>query len=105
MPEVETPRRDVSSGPIAASVSLIALRALGGMPQRAFLHCLSLIRICHLSGEQHRRLALGNKRKSKKEKKMSKKAKKRTKKLEKMQEGSDSKVDRRDTPPTSPFSS
>jgi hypothetical protein len=54
---------------------------------------------------RHRRLGLGKKGKSATDKKMRKKAKKQIKKLEKKEEGSDTKVDRRDEPPTSPFSS
>ena len=41
----------------------------------------------------------------KRAKKMMKKAKKEMKKLKKKEEGSNTKVDRRDAPPTSPFSS
>ena len=73
------------------------------------------------SGEQHRRIAVAKKDKSKKAKKLVKKAKKlmkeakkeakKVKKKEKKEEKkegkkeSNTKVDREDTPPTSPFSS
>jgi hypothetical protein len=64
------------------------------------------------SGEKHRRLAVAKKDKSKKAnklikkaKKMMKKAKKEMKKLKKKEKASNTKVDRQDAPPTSPFSS
>jgi cellobiose-specific phosphotransferase system component IIA len=63
-------------------------------------------------GEKHRRLAVAKKDKSKKAKKlikkakkMMKKAKKEIKKLKEKEKASNTKVDRQDAPPTSPFSS
>jgi ABC-type transport system involved in Fe-S cluster assembly fused permease/ATPase subunit len=65
----------------------------------------SVARGLHLSGDEQRRLAVAKiKKLIKKAKKMMKKEKKEMKKVKKKEKGSDTKVDREDAPPPSPFS-